>query len=150
MCAAVLDAIPESAALLMAAAVADFRPTTASKKKFKRGKQVPEIQLERTPDILELVVKARDKKGWPLVVVGFAAESEDLVKNARAKLTEKDVSLIVANDITSKDAGFGVDTNRVTLLDQGGGVEKLPLSTKTHVAEVVMDRVVSMLRGDQA
>jgi phosphopantothenoylcysteine decarboxylase/phosphopantothenate--cysteine ligase len=150
MCAAVLDAIPESAALLMAAAVADFRPTTASKKKFKRVKEVPEIKLERTPDILELVVKERDKKGWPLVVVGFAAESEDLVKNARAKLTEKDVSLIVANDITAKDAGFGVDTNRVTLLDQGGGVEKLPLSTKTHVAGVVMDRVVSMLRGDQA
>jgi phosphopantothenoylcysteine decarboxylase/phosphopantothenate--cysteine ligase len=150
MRAAVLDAIPESDALLMAAAVADFRPTSASKRKFKRGKELPEIQLERTPDILELVVKQRDKNGWPLVVVGFAAESEDLVKNARAKLTEKDISLIVANDITAKDAGFGVDTNRVTLLDQGGGVEKLPLSTKTHVAGVVLDRVVSMLRGDQA
>jgi phosphopantothenoylcysteine decarboxylase/phosphopantothenate--cysteine ligase len=150
MCVAVLEAIPDSAALLMAAAVADFRPTSASKKKFKRGKELPEIQLERTPDILELVVKERDKKGWPLIVVGFAAESEDLVKNARAKLTEKDISLIVANDITAKDAGFGVDTNRVTLLDQGGGVEKLPLSSKTHVAGVVLDRVVSMLRGDQA
>lgn len=147
---AVLEAIPESDALLMAAAVADFRPTSASKRKFKRGKELPEIRLERTADILELVVKERDKQGWPLVIVGFAAESEDLVKNARAKLTEKDISLIVANDITAKDAGFGVDTNRVTLLDQGGGVEKLPLSTKTHVAGVVLDRVVSMLRGDQA
>lgn len=150
MRAAVLEAIPESAALLMAAAVADFRPISASKKKVKRGKGLPEIKLEPTPDILELVVKQRDKHGWPLVVVGFAAESEDLVKNARAKLVEKDVSLIVANDITAKDAGFAVDTNRVTLLDQGGGVEKLPLASKAHVAEVVLDRVVSMLRGDQA
>ena len=150
MRAAVLDAIPESAALLMAAAVADFRPANVSKKKVKRGKAVPEIKLEPTPDILELVVKQRDKHGWPLIVVGFAAESEDLVKNARAKLVGKDVSLIVANDITAKDAGFAVDTNRVTLLDQGGGVEKLPLASKTHVAGVILDRVVSMLRGDQA
>jgi phosphopantothenoylcysteine decarboxylase/phosphopantothenate--cysteine ligase len=150
MRAAVLDAIPDSAALLMAAAVADFRPASAAKKKVKRGKGIPEIQLEPTPDILEHVVQVRDKKGWPLIVVGFAAESEDLVKNARAKLTEKDISLIVANNITAKDAGFGVDTNRVTLLDQGGGVEKLPLASKAHVAGVVLDRVVSMLRGDQA
>jgi phosphopantothenoylcysteine decarboxylase/phosphopantothenate--cysteine ligase len=150
MRAAVLDAIPNASALLMAAAVADFRPASAAQKKVKRAKGVPEIKLEPTPDILELVVKERDKQNWPLVVVGFAAESEDLVKNARAKLTEKDISLIVANDITAKDAGFSVDTNRVTLVDQGGGVEKLPLASKAHVAEVVLDRVVSMLRGDQA
>ncbi len=147
---AVLDAVPDTDALLMAAAVADFRPASASQKKVKRSKGVPEIKLEPTPDILELVAKQRDKQGWPLVVVGFAAESEDLVENARAKLAEKDISLIVANDITAKDAGFSVDTNRVTLVDQGGGVEKLPLATKAHVAEVVLDRVVSMLRGDQA
>lgn len=150
MRASVLDAVPDSAALLMAAAVADFRPASTAQKKVKRAKGVPEIKLEPTPDILELVVKERDKQNWPLVVVGFAAESEDLVKNARTKLTEKDISLIVANDITAKDAGFSVDTNRVTLVDQGGGVEKLPLASKTHVAEVVLDRVVSMLRGDQA
>jgi phosphopantothenoylcysteine decarboxylase/phosphopantothenate--cysteine ligase len=147
---AVLEAIPETDALLMAAAVADFRPAAASKKKVKRDKGLPEIKLEATPDILELVVKERDKKHWPLVIVGFAAESEDLVKNARAKLLKKDISLIVANDITAKDAGFGADTNRVTLLDQGGGMEKLPLASKAHVAEVVLDRVVSALRGDQA
>ena len=150
MRAAVLDAIPESDALLMAAAVADFRPASASKKKVKRGQGVPKIKLEPTPDILKLVMEQRDKHGWPLVVVGFAAESEDLVKNARAKLSDKDIALIVANDITAKDAGFGVDTNRVTLLDQSGGVEKLPLVRKTYVAGVVLDRVVSMLRGDQA
>jgi phosphopantothenoylcysteine decarboxylase/phosphopantothenate--cysteine ligase len=146
---AVLDAIPDTDVLLMAAAVADFRPIKASGQKVKRGKGVPELKLEPTVDILAEVTKQRDKKGWPRIVVGFAAESENLVEHARSKLNKKDLSLIVANDITASDSGFGVDTNRVTLLDQGGGVEKLPLSSKAHVAGVVLDRVVSMLRGDQ-
>jgi phosphopantothenoylcysteine decarboxylase/phosphopantothenate--cysteine ligase len=146
---AVLEAIPETDVLLMAAAVADFRPAQISGQKVKRGKGVPELKLEPTVDILAQVTKQRDKKGWPRIVVGFAAESEKLVEHARNKLTKKDLSLIVANDITASDSGFGADTNRVTLLDQGGGVEKLPLSSKAHVAGVVLDRVVSMLRGDQ-
>ncbi|HEY69804.1 MAG TPA: bifunctional phosphopantothenoylcysteine decarboxylase/phosphopantothenate--cysteine ligase CoaBC [Anaerolineae bacterium] len=146
---AVLESIPETDVLLMAAAVADFRPVQISSQKVKRGKGVPELKLEPTVDILAQVTKQRNKKGWPRIVVGFAAESENLVEHARSKLNKKDLSLVVANDITASDSGFGVDTNRVTLLDQGGGVEKLPLSSKTHVAGVVLDRVVSMLRGDQ-
>jgi phosphopantothenoylcysteine decarboxylase/phosphopantothenate--cysteine ligase len=146
---AVLDAIPEADALLMAAAVADFRPAQISGQKVKRSKGVPELKLEPTVDILAQVTKQRAKKGWPRIVVGFAAESENLIEHARSKLMNKDLSLIVANDITASGSGFGVDTNRVTLLDQGGGVEKLPLSSKAHVAGVVLDRVVSMLRGDQ-
>lgn len=146
---AVLEAIHETDALLMAAAVADFRPSKMADQKLKRGKGVPKLKLEPTDDILAHVLEQRNKKGWPRIVVGFAAESENIVEHARSKLSSKDLSLIVANDITSSDSGFGVDTNRVTLLDQGGGVEKLPLSSKEHVAGVVLDRVVSMLRGDQ-
>ena len=83
----------------------------------------------------------------PQVVVGFAAESQDLVQNARAKLEAKGLSLVVANDITAPNAGFAADTNQVTLLDPEGRVETLPLMSKAEVAEVVLDRVVELLRS---
>ena len=83
-------------------------------------------------------------------MVGFAAESQDLVQNARAKLEAKGLSLVVANDITAPDAGFAADTNQVTLLDPEGRVEILPLMSKAEVAEVVLDRVVELLRAGDA
>ena len=89
--------------------------------------------------------EARSKGGRPFVVVGFAAESRDLVANASAKLKAKDLSLIVANDITAPGAGFGVDTNRVTLIGPDGSVQALPMMSKAEVAEVVIDRVVQLL-----
>ena len=131
--------------LLMAAAVADFRPGEIAKEKIKRQKDVPEIVLERTDDILAVVSKLKAKSGWPRVIVGFAAESQKLIKNAQSKLEKKGLDLIVANDITAVDAGFAVDTNRVTLLDRDGGSEELPLMTKTAVAEEVLERVVELL-----
>jgi phosphopantothenoylcysteine decarboxylase/phosphopantothenate--cysteine ligase len=79
------------------------------------------------------------------VIVGFAAESQKLIENAQRKLEEKGLDLIVANDITAEDAGFAVDTNRVTLLDRDGGSEELPLMTKAAVAEEVLQRVVELL-----
>ncbi|MBI3362762.1 MAG: bifunctional 4'-phosphopantothenoylcysteine decarboxylase/phosphopantothenoylcysteine synthetase, partial [Chloroflexi bacterium] len=78
---------------------------------------------------------------------GFAAESQDLIANARAKILSKKLDYIVANDITARDAGFAVDTNRVTIVDAGGGVEQLPLLTKTQVAEAVLERVERLLRS---
>ena len=80
-------------------------------------------------DILDAITDLKTKQKKPRIVVGFAAESRDLVKNAQAKLNEKNLDLIVANDITSKDAGFAVDTNRVTIIDAGGGEEALSLMT---------------------
>lgn len=77
--------------------------------------------------------------------MGFAAESQDLVENAQRKLREKNLDLIVANDITSKDAGFAVDKNRVTILDAGGGEEVLPLMSKNEVAEHILQRVTSLV-----
>jgi phosphopantothenoylcysteine decarboxylase/phosphopantothenate--cysteine ligase len=133
----------------MAAAVADFRPAHAAEQKIKKA-AVPEIELEKTADILSAVAERRGATGRPAVVVGFAAESQDLVQNARDKVLRKKLSLIVANDISARDAGFGVDTNRVVLIDAGGGVEALPLLTKAEVAEKVVERSVRRRGRDSA
>jgi len=132
--------------LIMAAAVADFRPATTFSDKIKRGGGALTLQLEPTDDILRAVGQARGKGGRPSVVVGFAAESQDLIANADAKRTAKGVSLMVANDITAQGAGFGVDTNRVTLIGTDGAPQELPLLSKAAVAEAVLDRVVELLR----
>jgi phosphopantothenoylcysteine decarboxylase/phosphopantothenate--cysteine ligase len=140
----VLQATREANVLLMAAAVADFRPKKAMDEKIKRSKGMPHIELEPTEDILSQVAAEKAKSGKPQIIVGFAAESEDLVANARMKLEQKGLTLIVANDISAKNAGFGVDTNQVTLLDAKGGIQELPLMSKAEVAEVVLQRVVNL------
>ncbi len=135
---AVAEATSQADALIMAAAVADYQPKSAAKAKIK--KETPSLTLEliRTPDILTEV------KG-DFLKVGFAAESEDIVANARQKLEKKQLDIIVANDITDADSGFGVDTNKVTLIDRDGKVENLPLLTKREVADRILDRVVELL-----
>ncbi len=140
MSRAVLEAVEDSHVLIMAAAVADFRPQTMSESKIKRAAGVPEVLLEPTDDILAQVSEHR-----PLVVVGFAAESDDLIENATNKLKAKDLDLVVANDITADDAGFTTDTNRVTLIAVDGGSEELPLMAKSEVAEVVLERIEKLL-----
>jgi phosphopantothenoylcysteine decarboxylase/phosphopantothenate--cysteine ligase len=139
------ESVENADVLLMAAAVADFRPGEIAKEKIKRKKDVPEIILERTDDILAAVSKLKAKSGRPRVIVGFAAESQKLIENAQSKLEEKGLDLIIANDITAADAGFAVDTNRVTLIDREGGSEELPLMTKAAVAEEVLQKVVELL-----
>jgi phosphopantothenoylcysteine decarboxylase / phosphopantothenate---cysteine ligase len=146
MAAATLAECAEADVLLMAAAVADYRPQTVAEHKIKKvAGETPALRLTPTVDILGAVGKRRAETRRPAVIVGFAAESEDVVANARAKLAAKGVDYVVANDITAKDAGFAVDTNRVTILDAGGGVEALPLLTKTQVAEAVLERVARLL-----
>jgi phosphopantothenoylcysteine decarboxylase/phosphopantothenate--cysteine ligase len=142
---AVLENCDRADVLLMAAAVADFRPMNPQAEKLKRRKGVPQIKLEETDDILDRVARRQDQKGWPRLVVGFAAESEDLVANARAKLAEKNLTLIVANDITAQNAGFDVDTNQVIMIDAEGGVQELPLMSKVEVAEMILQRVIQLL-----
>ena len=126
--------------------MADFRPAQAAGQKIKKESGVPQIELARTPDILAEVAGQREKSGRPYVVVGFAAESQDLLDNARAKLQNKKLDLIVANDVSAADAGFSVDTNRVTLLFSNGTHQNLPLMDKTDVALAVIDCVVKQLR----
>lgn len=142
---AVLEAAASADALLMAAAVADFRPKAPAPHKIKRGAAVPRIELEPTEDILAEVVEQRHRTGRPQVMVGFAAESQNLVINARAKLQAKGLALIVANDVTDPQSGFAVDTNRVTLIDSEGSLQELPLMTKAEVAEAVVLRVAALL-----
>jgi phosphopantothenoylcysteine decarboxylase/phosphopantothenate--cysteine ligase len=145
MLEAVLAEASHADALLMAAAVADFRVKAPSGQKIKKESAIPRIELDPTPDILAAVASQKLTEHCPRVTVGFAAESQDLIKNARAKLTSKGLELIVANDISAPDAGFAVDTNRVTLLSPDGGIEELPLMSKAEVAEVVLERVMAIL-----
>ncbi len=147
---AVLAHVERADVLIMAAAVADFRPATVAAQKIKKSGDNEAgltIALERTPDILEAVKVARAGHGWPRVVIGFAAESRDLLENAQAKLARKGLDLIAANDISVADAGFEVDTNRIVLLDADGGVTELGLTSKAQVGEAVVRRAAMLLRA---
>lgn len=143
MRAAVVAEAKGTDALLMAAAVADFKVSNAAEQKIKRAEGIPQIKLEANPDILKEVADMKDR---PRVVVGFAAESNDLLRNAQGKLAAKKLDLIVANDIAASDAGFEVDTNRVVLIDKSGQAEELPLLSKDEVARKILDRVVALLK----
>lgn len=145
MLEAMLPACADADALIMAAAVADFRPAQVAKNKLKKRDGIPQITLEAAPDILATVAGQRSGMKRLRAVVGFAAESRDLLENASAKLASKKLDLIVANDISSSDAGFAVETNRVTLLYPGEQQEALPLLSKTEVAEFIIDKVASLL-----
>jgi phosphopantothenoylcysteine decarboxylase / phosphopantothenate---cysteine ligase len=145
---AVLANVQNTDALLMAAAVADFRPAQVAEQKIKKKEgddSAPTLQLTRTADILQSVKAQREETGWPKVAVGFAAESEHLLDNARAKLLRKGLNMLVANDITQKDAGFEASTNRVTFLTPDAPPEPMPLTSKAHVAEEIVRRVAAML-----
>lgn len=135
MLKAVKRHLPRCDALIMAAAVADWRPSRVSSQKIKKNKASPVLRLVPTPDILKTL---RPKKGRRLFI-GFAAETEKLKDSARRKLAQKGLDLIVANDVGRRDAGFDVDTNRVTLIDAGGAVTDLPLMTKLKVAARILD-----------
>jgi phosphopantothenoylcysteine decarboxylase/phosphopantothenate--cysteine ligase len=133
--------------VIMAAAVADFRPRAPSDKKLKRTEigYAPQIALDANPDILAELGAARAARGGTRpVLVGFAAETHDVVDYARGKLASKGVDLIVANDVTEPGAGFAVDTNRVVLVDAGGDTP-LPPGTKAQVAHAILDRVAALL-----
>ena len=137
---AVLGACRDADALVMVAAVADWRPASTASRKVKKGESDTwSIDMVKNPDILS------EANGARLIKVGFAAESEDLLANAGSKLVDKGLHLIAANDITSEDGGFGSDTNTVTLLDKEGGVEELPAMAKYDVANRILDRVAALL-----
>ena len=126
-------------ALVMSAAVADFRPRHTSAQKVKKGAMSPVIELEPNPDILKTIAPRKGKK----IFVGFAAETEKLLAEAQRKLAEKSLDMLVANDVSQSDAGFEVDTNRVVFITPGGKPEHLPLMQKSEVAE----RIVAWVAG---
>ena len=145
MLGAVLDEIQDANGLIMAAAVADFKPIQIAAEKIKKDTGLASIELEPTVDILHQVANRRGSLANLKCVIGFAAETEDLLENARIKLKKKKLNMIVANDISATDAGFGVDTNRVILIKQDGSAESLPLMTKSEVAETIIEITAQIL-----
>jgi phosphopantothenoylcysteine decarboxylase/phosphopantothenate--cysteine ligase len=143
----VLNLAPSCTVIIKAAAVADYRPALRSGQKIKKsGSDRMTLELERTPDILAELGRMPGKR----LLVGFAAETEALLENARRKLREKNLDLIVANDVTREGAGFDVDTNIVRLLYRDGKVEDLPCMSKDGVAGVLLDRIVELRRETKA
>ena len=137
---AVLENLAQASVLVMAAAVSDYRPRGTSPEKIKKSDAELTLPLELNPDIL---CEAGQRKGKRLLI-GFAAETENLLANARKKLAEKNLDLIVANDVSRPGAGFAVDTNIVKVIDRSGKVEELPLMSKEDLADRVLDRVLSL------
>jgi len=132
----------KSDALVMTAAVSDFTPEKVSSGKIKKQETELSLNLKRTPDILREMGKQKGKK----VLAGFAVETEDEIQNAKSKLKEKNLDIIVVNNPDLKGAGFEVDTNIATLIDRKGKVERLPLMSKKELAEKIIDRVVKLLK----
>jgi phosphopantothenoylcysteine decarboxylase / phosphopantothenate---cysteine ligase len=146
MRALVAEALPAADVLIMAAAVADFRPAGAAREKIKKEDAgLSEIVLERTADVLRSTRPAR-RAG--MVAVGFALETEAAVENGRRKLLDKDLDLLVVNDAREPGAGFEVETNRVTILSRDGEDEEVPLMSKAAVADRILERVAALLDSD--
>jgi phosphopantothenoylcysteine decarboxylase/phosphopantothenate--cysteine ligase len=136
-----------STTVIMAAAVADFRPKhPASEKIKKQGQSDQTLDLERTTDILASLSAQRTTQ----LMVGFAAETSDLIAHAKDKLTAKGLDLIVANDVTTEGAGFGSDQNAATLIDRQGAMTELPLMPKRALADAILDRAHELLRTRQS
>jgi phosphopantothenoylcysteine decarboxylase/phosphopantothenate--cysteine ligase len=144
MAAEVLERSKDMAVIVKAAAVSDFRPTSYSSHKLKKAEAKLTLDLTRNQDILKTLGK-RKKEGATPILVGFAAESHDFIKEGWRKLQDKNLDLLAVNDITSDDAGFAVETNRITLLDRDGAEEKFPLLSKEETADLIWNRVVAML-----
>jgi phosphopantothenoylcysteine decarboxylase / phosphopantothenate---cysteine ligase len=144
MRAAVLSLAAAADVVIKAAAVADFRPASVATSKVKKEAGVPTIELVRTPDILAELGASREP-GDPPLLVGFAAETDDVEAHGRAKLERKRADLLVVNDVSATDAGFEVDTNRVVILGRDGSRSEVPLAGKDAVAERILDEVVARL-----
>lgn len=145
---AVMDAAADADLYVGAAAVADYAPKNASAVKVKKDDaSMAHVELEKTPDIIaSLAARRRESGDHRLVLVGFAAETDNMVEHARAKLVEKGLDLMVANDVTQPGAGFAVDTNVVTLVRKDGKPTALPKMAKREVADRVLDEALALLR----
>ena len=138
---AVLSHIDRSDTVIMSAAVSDFEPKRYSKKKIKKSNKDLVLELQRTPDILaKLGIGKKDK-----IIVGFAAETNDIIKKAEKKLKDKRLDLIVVNDISNPDIGFRSDFNKVSIIDSEGKIDHLPLMSKKRLADIIIDRVSSKI-----
>jgi phosphopantothenoylcysteine decarboxylase/phosphopantothenate--cysteine ligase len=142
MAGAVVPRFADCDVVVMAAAVADFRPKVVADEKLKKRDGVPEVVLEPTPDVL---AQLGERKQPGQLLVGFAAETERVREHAATKMAAKGVDLMVANDVSAPDAGFEVDTNRAILLYSSGSSEETPLLDKHELAGIILDRIVQTL-----
>lgn len=142
MLTAVQKELPEQDVLIMTAAVSDFRPRIMTHHKLKKSTMPPVIELRQNPDILKTIQPDKGNR----IFVGFAAETDNIFLEATRKLNEKGLDMIVANDITQSDAGFGMDTNRVTLIYPDKEAEYLPLMSKTDLG-VKLIEIIEAMRG---
>jgi len=138
---AVFSHLEGSSVVIKAAAVSDYRPRVTSEKKIKKGSTEYILALERTKDILEELGKKKGNR----ILIGFAAETEDVMANAKKKLLEKNLDFIVVNDVTQPGSGFGSDTNQVKILYPSGQAKDLPMMTKDEVSQFILDDVVRLL-----
>ncbi len=137
MRAAVLERFADATAVVMAAAVSDYSPVQVAPKKLKKTADALRLELKRNPDILEELGRKKDGR----LLVGFAAETDNVIANAEKKLREKNLDMIVANDVAAEGSGFEGDTNIATILDHGGNVVTLPLMTKDELADRIFDHL---------
>lgn len=138
---AIIDNFDENQVIIKSAAVADYKPKTYSNKKIKKSNDDLIIELDRNKDIAYELGKIKKDK----ILVGFAAETNDLIENAKTKVKKKNLDFIVANDLTEEGAGFGTDTNIVKIIDKEGNIDKYPQMKKDEVANVILDKVKSLL-----
>jgi len=137
---ATLREFQEATVVIKSAAVADYRPTVKEERKLKKSDSFITLALEKNPDILEELGKNKGSR----ILIGFAAETERLIKNAQDKLKAKNLDLIIANDVSQESSGFSSDTNQVKIIDQEGTIEDLPLLPKGEVAELILNRLKEM------
>ncbi|MEG2787870.1 MAG: bifunctional phosphopantothenoylcysteine decarboxylase/phosphopantothenate--cysteine ligase CoaBC [Romboutsia sp.] len=140
---AVIDNIEENQVIIKSAAVADYKPKTYSNKKIKKSNDDLVIELDRNKDIAYEIGKIKNDK----ILVAFAAETNNLIENAKGKLIKKNLDFIVANDLTQEGAGFGVDTNIVKIIDKNGQIMNYPKMKKEEVANIILDKVKSLLKN---
>lgn len=140
---AVIDNLDKNDVIIKSAAVADYKPKNYSNKKIKKSDNDLVIELDRNKDIAYEIGKIKNNK----ILVGFAAETNDLLKNATNKIKKKNLDFIVANDLTKEGAGFGVDTNIVKIIDKEGNISDYPKMKKEEVANVILDKVKSLLKS---
>ena len=138
---AIIDNFDENQVIIKSAAVADYKPKTYCDKKIKKSNDDLVIELDRNKDIAYELGKIKKDK----ILVGFAAETNDLIENAKGKINKKNLDFIVANDLTESGAGFGTDTNIVKIIDKNGNIANYPQMKKEEVADVILDKVKSLL-----
>ena len=138
---AVLENLDENDVVIKSAAVADYKPKNYSNKKIKKSDDDLVIELDRNKDIAQEIGKIKNNK----ILVGFAAETNDLIENASLKIKKKNLDFIVANDLTKEGAGFGVDTNIVKIIDKEGNITEYPKMNKEEVANIILDKIKELL-----